>query len=46
MKAVIIEDEPQVTETLKLLVSKYCPDIHIVGTAASFSEGYELCNSL
>ena len=46
MKTVIIEDEPQVAETLKLLVSKYCPDITIVGSAASFSEGYRICHSL
>ncbi|MFA6057706.1 MAG: LytTR family DNA-binding domain-containing protein [Taibaiella sp.] len=46
MKTVIIEDEPQVAETLKLLVNKYCPDVTIVGSAASFSEGYELCHSL
>ena len=46
MKAVIIEDEPQVAEALKLLVGKYCPDITIAGCAASFSEGYQLCHTL
>ena len=46
MKAVIIEDEPQVAETLELLVRKYCPDITITGSASSFNEGYKLCRAL
>lgn len=46
MKTVIIEDEPQVVETLKLLLAKYCPEIVITGVASSFKEGYDLCLSL
>lgn len=46
MQTVIIEDEPQVTATLQLLIERYCPGITIAGSAASFGEGYRLCRAL
>lgn len=46
MKTLIIEDEPYVTQTLKLLLTKYCPDVQLIGAATSFSEGYHMCQSL
>ncbi|HET6244967.1 MAG: response regulator transcription factor [Bacteroidetes bacterium] len=38
-KTVIIEDELQCLETLELLIGKFCPEIEIVGTANSISDG-------
>jgi two-component system, LytTR family, response regulator len=46
MKTLIIEDEPYVSETLRLLLTKYCPDIRLIGSASTFSEGYQMCQQL
>jgi len=37
--AVIIDDEKNIREALSILLSQYCPDIHICGIAGSAAEG-------
>lgn len=39
MKAIIVEDETRNTTHLQNLVTKHCPGVQIVGTAASAEEG-------
>lgn len=41
-RAIIIDDEKNVREAMGLLLSKYCPEIELVGSAASAVEGREL----
>jgi len=40
--AVIIDDEKNIREALSILLSQYCPDIHICGIAGSAAEGRKL----
>jgi two-component system LytT family response regulator len=44
LKAVIVEDELASRETLAVYLSKYCPDVQLMGTAESVSTGIELIN--
>lgn len=37
--AIIIDDEKNIREALSILLSQYCPEIHICGLAASAGEG-------
>jgi two-component system, LytTR family, response regulator len=40
--AVIIDDEKNIREALSILLSQYCPDIHVCGIAGSAAEGRKL----
>jgi two-component system LytT family response regulator len=40
--AIIIDDERNIREALGALLSEYCPEIHLIGSAASAAEGREL----
>ncbi len=46
IKAVIIDDEKKSILTLSKLLSKYCPEISITGTAENVSEGTRIINEL
>lgn len=41
-RAIIIDDEEHVREALELLLTQFCPEILLMGTAASAAEGREL----
>lgn len=41
MDIVIIEDEPEILETLKSIVSNYLPDINILGTATNNTDAFK-----
>jgi two-component system LytT family response regulator len=40
--AIIIDDEQNIREALSILLSQYCPEIHVCGIAGSASEGRQL----
>ena len=40
--AIIIDDEKNIREALSILLSQYCPEIHVCGIAASAIEGRKL----
>jgi two-component system LytT family response regulator len=40
--AIIIDDEKNIREALSILLSQYCPEIHVCGIAGSASEGRNL----
>lgn len=40
--AIIIDDEQNIREALSILLSQYCPEIHVCGIAASAKEGRKL----
>jgi len=42
MKIIIIDDEPKAIETLELIISEFCSNIHIIGTANSAEKAREL----
>ena len=42
VNTVIVEDEKKSLLTLESLLNKYCPDIHIIGTAEYVKEGLEI----
>ena len=44
MKAVIVDDEQMSRNTLRKILELYCPEIHIVGEAASAEEAFTLIN--
>ena len=44
LKAIIVEDELASRETLAVYLSKYCPDVQLMGMAESVSTGLELIN--
>jgi two-component system, LytTR family, response regulator len=44
-RAIIIDDERNIREALALLLEEFCPEISVVGTAASAREGRELLKS-
>ena len=46
IQALIIEDEIQSDNTLRLIVNEYCPNVEIVGHATSVKEAIELTDSL
>ena len=43
--AIIIDDEKNIREALSILLSQYCPEIHLCGIADSASEGRKLLES-
>jgi len=43
--SIIIDDEPKVREGIRLLLTEYCPEIRICGSAKSAAEGRELLNA-
>jgi len=42
LKTIIVEDEANSREILRNYLAKYCPDINLLGEAASIQEGLEL----
>jgi len=40
--SIIIDDEPRVREGIRLLLTEYCPEVRLCGSAESASEGREL----
>lgn len=46
IRTVIVEDEPKSLLALKTLLERYCPDIELVGTASSVSEGIRVIPSI
>ena len=45
LKAIIVEDEANSREILRNYLAKYCPDVDLLGEAASIQEGLELINA-
>lgn len=39
IRTILIDDEPDARESLRYLLQRYCPDVEIVGEAASAAEG-------
>lgn len=46
IKTVIVDDEEESIDSLRLLLSEYCKDITVVGTANSISSGVQQIDSL
>ncbi|MBL4649167.1 MAG: response regulator transcription factor [Aureispira sp.] len=46
IRSIIIEDEPKPKAMLKALLSKYCPEIELVGTASNVQEGVSIIKKL
>jgi len=46
MKCLIIDDEPKSRKVLHSLCKEYCPELEMVGTAASVNEGIEKIETL
>jgi len=46
IRAILIDDEPNNLQNLKTLLATYCPDISVIGDAASARQGIELINLL
>lgn len=44
-RAIIIDDESNNREALGLLINEYCPDVKLVGSAASAADGRDLLES-
>ena len=44
MKALLIDDEPSALETMQIMLSKYCPQVSIVGTASNIIGGLRAFN--
>ncbi len=42
LKTILVEDEANSREILRNYLVKYCPDVHLVGEAASIQEGLDL----
>lgn len=42
LKTIIVEDEAISREVLRNYISKYCPNVQLVGEASNIEEGYEL----
>ena len=42
IKTVLVEDETKSREVLQKMIEKHCPELKLVGTAASVTEGVEL----
>lgn len=45
IRTVVIDDEVKARETIQNMVKTYCPDVEVVGTAGSVSQGIELLGS-
>ena len=45
IKTIIIDDEQNSREALENLVKSYCPDLHVVSSAASVEEGIKVIKS-
>ncbi len=45
IRAIIVEDEPRGRNNLKNLLAKYCPEVEVVGEAASLSESRKLLSN-
>ena len=45
LKAIIIDDEPKNRELLELMLNEHCPTVHLVGKAATVTEGVSLTKS-
>lgn len=45
LSAFIVDDELLAIETLSLLIKKYCPSLHIVGSASSVIDGLNYLNN-
>ena len=46
IKSVIVEDEPAAREVLKNYLSKYCPQVEVIGEAHNFNEAIPLLHDL
>ncbi len=46
IKAALIDDEDKGIKTLRNLLKDYCPDVEVIGTANSVSEGVELLSKI
>ncbi len=46
IRAILIDDETKSTQVLTMLVSQYCPQVEIVGTAKKPQQGIELIQAL
>lgn len=46
LKALLIDDERHCIETLRYELEKHCPQVEVIGTASSGSEGIEKINEL
>ena len=42
LKAIIIEDEANSREILRNYLKKYCPEVNLLGEAATIQEGLDL----
>ena len=42
LSAVVIDDESKVRETLKQMLSIYCPNINVIGEADGVESGYRI----
>lgn len=46
LKAILVEDEANSREILRNYISKYCPDVNLLGEAATIKDGLKLINDL
>lgn len=46
LTTIIIDDEPRARETIKNMLMLYCPELELVGEAASVASGVELINKI
>ena len=46
MTCVIIDDEAKSRETIVNILTKYCPDVDIIGQAQNVEEGYTAITTL
>ena len=42
LKAIIIEDEPKGRDTLRNMLARFCPQVAVIGEAATVAQGAEL----
>ncbi len=42
LNAIVIDDESKVRETLKQMLSIYCPNINVIGEADGVESGYRI----
>jgi len=46
IQTVLVDDEQNSLEALEILLSKYCPDVEVIGTADSVARAIEVINDL
>lgn len=46
IQAVLVDDEENSLEALTILLQKYCPDVHVAGTADTVNSAIEVINNL